>query len=306
MGEIKQKIIIDTDIGDDIDDAFALALAIQSPELELVGITTVFRNSIARARIAMALISSYGREDIPVCAGVDVPLIEGFIDRENDQFDPEGRLIPCQYNDKVMGGYTFGSEWGPDFIIRKIMENPNEIILVPIGPLTNIAMVIRKCPEIVPLIKRIVLMGGMVHEDVKEWNILCDPEAARIVYTCGAKVCAVGLDVTMKCRLGMDMVREFEALGSRGSTVLSGMMESWFDHYRFACPVLHDPLTVGCVLNPDFVEFESRQILVELENGNRGITRIVNGREKGSSEILTAERVDAEAYLTFFRNRIFI
>ncbi len=305
MEEYREKIIIDTDIGDDIDDAFALALAVHSPELEVAGVTTVFRNSVIRAKIARALLHSYGREDIPVFAGMDIPLIQAFADRPNDAFDEDGRLIPCQYQAKTMRDFMPEQEWGPDFIIRSILENPGEITLIPIGPLTNIAAAIRKCPEIITRIKRIVLMGGVFHEDTAEWNILCDPEAARIVFTCGAPIYAVGLDVTMKCRLSMEQVREFETLGSKGSRVLSGMMERWFAHYRFECPVLHDPLTVGCVIDPSFVDFREREVLVMLEEKNRGRTGIKDAPQKESSGIHIAESVETERYLKFFQERIF-
>lgn len=305
MEENRQKIIIDTDIGDDIDDAFALTLALHSPELQLIGITTVFRNSEIRAKIAKALLASYGREDIPVCAGIDVPLLQEFSDRDNDTFDEKGRLLPCQYDCGIMGDFTLDAEWGPDFIIRNILENPGQITLIPIGPLTNVAVAIRKCPEIVSKVKKIVLMGGAFHEDYPEWNILCDPEAAHIVFTSGADIYAVGLDVTMKCRLNMEQVRQFEDLSSDGSVILSGMMKNWFAHYRFDCPVLHDPLTVGCVINPSFVGFRQQEILVDLEEGERGKTRMVSGSVKGSSDIWIAESVDAPEYLSFFRERVF-
>lgn len=305
MEKAREKIIIDTDIGDDIDDAFALALAVNSPELQIAGITTVFRNSEIRARIAKALLHSYGKEEIPVFAGMDIPLIQEFTDKANDVFDENGRLIPCQYQARTMKDFLPEQEWGPDFIIRSILENPGEITLIPIGPLTNIAAAIRKCPEIVPRIKRIVLMGGAFHEDIAEWNILCDPEAARIVFTSGAAVYAVGLDVTMKCKLSMEQVRGFEALGSKGSAVLSGMMRRWFEHYRSECPVLHDPLTVGCVIDSSFVSFQEREVLVMLDAENRGRTGITDMRQKGSSGIRVAENVEAERYLEFFKNRVF-
>ena len=305
MEAIRQKIIIDTDIGDDIDDAFALALAVHSPELELIGVTTVFRNSEIRAKMAKALLASYGRMDIPVCAGMDIPLLQEFSDRDNDTFDATGRLIPCQYDCNTMGDFKPEKEWGPDFIIRSILENPGQIIVIPIGPLTNVAAAIRKCPEIISGIKKIVLMGGAFHEDFPEWNILCDPEAARIVFTSGADIYAVGLDVTMKCRLNMEQVRQFESLGSEGSAILSGMMKNWFAHYQFECPVLHDPLTVGCVIKPDFVKFRQQEILVDLNEGERGKTKMVSSPEKGSSGIQIAENVEAEKYLSFFRERVF-
>lgn len=305
MEKYKQKVIIDTDIGDDIDDAFALTFAIHSPELEITGVTTVFRNSLIRAKIAKALLASYGAEDIPVCAGIDIPFIQKFIDRENDRFDSTGRLIPCQYDETVMKNYQPDEEWGPDFIIRKVLEYPGKIILIPIGPLTNIAAAIRKEPGIVSKIKKVVLMGGVFHQDFPEWNILCDPEAARIVFTSGADIYAVGLDVTMKCKLSLEQVKEFEELGSNGSVILSGMMRKWFEHYQFECPVLHDPLTVGCVIDSSFVTFKEENVLVNLSENDRGKTQIQSKDKVESSSIHIAEEVDAKNYLSFFKDRVF-
>lgn len=305
MEKLRQKVIIDTDIGDDIDDAFALAFAVNSPELHVLGITTVFRNCVLRAKIAKALLASYEKKDIPVYPGVDIPLIQQFTDRENDRFDTKGKLIPCQFDETIMKNFVPEKEWGPDFLINSILENPGQITLIPIGPLTNIALAIRKCPEIIPKIKKIVLMGGFFYDNTAEWNIMCDPEAARIVFTSGANVFAVGLDVTMKCKLSMEQIKDFERLGSKNSAILSKMMKSWFKHYQFACPVLHDPLTVGCVIDPTFIKFREHEILIGLEGEERGKTKIKKEPQSGSSIVNIAEDVEAERYLSFFRDRVF-
>lgn len=303
MEEIRQKILIDTDIGDDIDDAFALAFAVNSPELELVGVTTVFRNCRLRAKMARALLDSYGKGEIPVCAGVDIPLLQSLPTGEGDVYDETGRMIPCQYQKELMDGYCYSQEWGPDFIIRMVREHPHEIVLVPIGPLTNIAIAIRKCPEIVPLIRKIVLMGGMIHGDTAEWNILCDPEAARIVYTSGAELYAVGLDVTLQCVLSAEQVERFGKLSDKGSVVLGGMLRKWMAHVSSGTPILHDPLTVGCVIDPTFVGCGTYQVSVELEGEGRGRTVIAPGDARGAS-IHVAETVEKDRYLDFFQRRI--
>ncbi len=296
MGE-KEKIIIDTDIGDDIDDAFAIVLAALSPEINLLGITTVFRNSGLRAKMAKALLDSYGIKDIPVFSGCDIPLLS---DKSRDVF------IPCQYDSKRMDQFNYDKGWGPDFIIETVQKNPGEITLVPIGPLTNIAFALRKQPEIIPKIKRIVLMGGYVTEDVPEWNILCDPEAAKIVYMSGVPVYAVGLDVTMKCKLVQTDVEAFRNIGSKGSTILSGMLEDWYNHYRFECPVLHDPLTIGTLIDESFVLFEKAKVNVLLEGKDRGKTVKINNEETAVPDIYVATDTDANRYLSLFKKRLFI
>lgn len=303
MEGYRQKVIIDTDLGDDIDDAFALAMAVRSDELELMGITTVYQNSSLRAKMVRALLASFGREDIPVCAGMDMMLMQDFVSRAEDRFGVDGKLIPCQYEES-MGKFTFEKEWGPDFIIRSVLEHPGDITLIPIGALTNIAVAIRKCPEVVSKIKRIVLMGGAFHEDFPEWNILCDPEAARIVFTSGVEIYAVGLDVTLKCRLRPEHTKRLGASGAEKSEVLSGMLEKW-SGFAQSNPILHDPLTVGCVIDSTFVRFRQREVLVELNGENRGKTRILEEPQKGSSRIWVAEAVDSKRYLEFFCDRIF-
>ena len=293
----KEKIIIDTDIGDDIDDAFAIVLATLSDEIELLGITTVFRNSSLRAKMAKALLDSYGVRNIPVYAGCDIPLLA------TESIDS---FTPCQYDEKSMSSFDYEQGWGPDFIIESVLKYPGEITLVPIGPLTNIAMAVRKRPEIISKIKRIVLMGGFITEDVPEWNILCDPEAARVVYTCGAPVYAVGLDVTMKCKLVQSDVEEFRSIGSRGSIVLSHMLDDWYNHYKFECPVLHDPLTVGTLIDESFVEFEKSEVKVLLTGNDRGKTVRLKSSEEGSSTINIAIDTDSRRYLSLFKQRLFI
>lgn len=301
----KSMILIDTDIGDDIDDAFAIALALKSKELDLVGITTVFRNSVRRAKISKALLQRYGREDIPVFPGIDVPLTAKVQARENDKYDNNG-YVPCQYMDFMDCLDLDLSTHAVDFIIKAVRENPGELNIVPIGPLTNIAVAIRKAPDIVSKIKSITLMGGYFQGTFPEWNILCDPEAARIVFTSGANINAVGLDITSKCELLPEKVELFKKLSGKCPQLISQMMEKWFEHYNFNNPVLHDPLTVGTLIDPTFVKFEKKSFKVILEGKSAGITAFSqDSNEFGVSQINIGVEVDAERYLDFFISRVF-
>lgn len=301
----RNKIIIDTDIGDDIDDAFAIALAVNSPEIEVVGITTVFRNTKKRANICSALLSSLNTYNIPVYAGIDNPLVASIIARQNDYFDTNGEFIPCQY-DKSMNNYSYHKENGIDYIIDEVNKYPGEITIVPIGPLTNLAVAIRKQPEIIEKIKEIVLMGGYYTKDIPEWNILCDPEAARIVFTSGINVKAVGLDVTLKCKLDVDHLERLKKFSSNGCRILCTMMEKWFNHYKFECPVLHDPLTIGTLINKELVNFEDKTILIALDDNNYGKTLVSNNTIKNkASKIKVAINVDNVKFLDLFESRIF-
>jgi len=301
---IREKIIIDTDIGDDIDDAFAIAYAVKSG-LQVEGITTVFRNAKKRAKMAKALLRAYGREDIPVCAGIDTPLVAPILARENDHFTENGEFIPCQYGAE-MDSEVVDKRHAVDFIIEKVEAFPNEITLIPIGPLTNIAVAIRRAPEVMKKLKGITLMGGYFTKETPEWNILCDPEAARIVFSSDIPLRAVGLDVTLKCRLEKPMLEEMKAASGNSNRLILKMMEQWFAHYRFDCPVLHDPLTVGTIVSDRFVVFEDKAVLVELDKEKYGVTSVLKSTEAfGSRKVQAAVSVDAESYLKDFKNKVF-
>jgi purine nucleosidase len=297
------KIIIDTDIGDDIDDAFAIAYALQSG-LNIVGITTVFRNAERRTQMASALLRSYNVQCIPICAGIDTPLIAPILARDNDHYAADGSYIPCQYMD-VMDKEDHDPRHAVDFLIESAQRFPGQITLVPIGPLTNVAMAIRKAPGAMRNLKGITLMGGVFEQRFGEWNILCDPEAARIVFTSGIPLRAVGLDVTMKCRLEQPLLDELKALSANTAKLLCAMMDKWFEHYRFECPVLHDPLTIGTIVG-DFVTFENKTVLVGLDKEHYGFTTVTQEAGLyGASVIATAVQVDHERYLKDFKHKVF-
>ncbi|MBC8555474.1 MAG: nucleoside hydrolase [Candidatus Brocadiales bacterium] len=301
----KIKIIIDTDIGDDIDDAFALAYAANSEEVEILGVTTVFRNAEKRARMSCALLSSLGKSDIPVYAGIDKPLEAPILARKNDFWNEDGEFIPCQYLPEF-DGFTYEDQDAVDYLIENLRKNPGEITLVPIGPLTNIAVAFRKAPDIIKKVKEVVLMGGCYKGDKAEWNILCDPEAAKIVFTSGAVVKAVGLDVTMKCRLDNTLLAEFRELSSKSCRLLSNLMDRWFEYYSFDNPVLHDPLTLAALIIDGVVKFTASQVKVLLDKEQYGRTIITTDEENfDSAEVWVATEVDERRFLSHFKERIF-
>ena len=200
MNNLK-KVILDTDIGDDIDDSFALLLLLESHKFNCLGVTTVFRNSLKRAKMAKQLIRSLGY-DIKVYRGIDNPLkqnIDHLISKEikeKEKYDEDGKYIFPQY-DKSMENEKVEDENAVDFIIRMIHLYPHEVTLIPIGPLTNIASAIKKDPTIVPLIKEIRLMGAGLNLNFVERNIFCDPDAAKIVFSSNInKIVAVTINVT--------------------------------------------------------------------------------------------------------------
>ena len=303
---LKKKIIIDTDIGDDIDDLLAISLALHSPELEIAGITTVFRNTKARAQMASKLLKLAGRTDIPVFQGMGRPLLNKSAMPYIESICIDD--IPCQYTED-MKEEVFCSGDAVDFIIGKVMESDNDITLVPIGPLTNIAAAITRKPEIVNRIKRIVLMGGAYMLHCNEYNILCDPEAAGIVFESGAPITAVGLDVTLKCRLAEKDVDVIANCTTPLGRYLNTSISLWKGDTQ-NLPYLHDPLAIAAVIDESFVSRKKAKVRVETKGElTRGMTCNVSDnfwwiKDEPDTAVEICTDVDRDRFVWFFMNRV--
>ncbi len=285
-----QRIILDTDIGDDIDDALALAVALHSPEVELHGVTTVFKNAPRRAVLARHLLQTFGRKKIPVIAGCSKPLLQPFEPGLGSQFQ---MLEDDVWNE---------SGHAVDFIVQaaRVDEEPdpeNLLTLVPIGPLTNIAVALAREPELIPRV-RIVLMGGQWSKPAAEWNIVCDPEAAAIVFNSGAEISMVGLDVTMRCCLEAAHIETIAQKAGASAKLLSELIRLWQRDSQHA-PVLHDPLAL-LTLFDDCVKFEDKRIEVALCGEERGRTIIVEDEPNAR----VAVDVDAPRAVAAFMSRV--
>ncbi len=301
----KIKIILDTDIGDDIDDAFALSIALNEPRCELLGVTTVFRNSEKRAKMAKSLIKAFDK-DVKVYAGCDAPLIAKVDDlipseiKAREKLDEKGKYLIPQYL-PLMDESDVEKEHAVDYIISTVHQYPHEVTIVAIGPLTNVAMAMRKDPDIIPLIKEIRIMGGHPKDiHCKEWNIFCDPEAARIVYSSSVRLYAVGLNVTMQVKLEEKHREKLKQVDGERFSLLSNMMEKWFEHYEFACPVMHDPLAISTLFT-DVCTFSFEPIYVGLEGEERAVTKL----DKRGNEICYADSVDTDKFFHYFIKTIF-
>lgn len=265
-----QKIIIDTDPGQD--DAVAILLALASPEIEVLGITCVAGNvplhwTTRNARVICELAK---RPDIRVFAGCDRPISRKLVTAEHvhGKTGLDGITLP----DPVM---PLQDQHAVDFLIETLRaEDSGSVILVPIGPLTNIATALQTAPDIAPRIARIVLMGGAYFEvgnitPAAEFNIYVDPEAAEIVFRSGVPLTVMPLDVTHQALTTRPRIEALRALGPVGEVVAS-----WTDFFeRFdmekygseGAP-LHDPCTIAWILRPDL--FTGRQINVEIETAS--------------------------------------
>lgn len=266
----KRKVILDTDIGDDIDDSFALLLLLESKQFDCLGVTTVFRNSKKRAMMAKEIIDSLGC-DVKVYPGIDEPLkvsVDKLIAKEikeREKVDEDGKyLIPQR--DESMRNHSIEDKNAVDFIIESIHKYPNEVTLIPIGPMTNIAKAIKKDPTIIPLIKEIRFMGAGLDLNFVEWNIFCDPDAAKIVLSSGVKkITAITFNVTSQTAMSKELISSLKESNSKPIKLIYKAMLKWFDHYKFATPVMHDPLCVASLLDENLIETRLLKMDVDLE-----------------------------------------
>lgn len=301
------KILIDTDVGDDIDDAFALTLAANAG-LDVLGVTTVFRNAHQRAQMAKLLLRLCGREEIPVRAGADLPLIqrveflrppEVYAKEEEKGYYTLPQYLPEMEEESV------SSEHAVDFIIRSARENPGKLTVLLIGPMTNLALAIRKAPDIVRDIKEVRFIGGNFSVEFPEWNIACDPEAARIVLTSGIPAYAIGIDVTMRCPLSDEQLEKLRSIHHGTNSLLCQMMEKWFLHYQFDRPVMHDPLLIAQLLAPETVTFERKRVFVGLEGEKRQKVYLESEPTLLNAEVSVATDVCPESFFEVFNRYIF-
>lgn len=305
------KIVIDTDPGQD--DAVAILLALASPEIKVLGITAVAGNVPLEmtARNARIVCELAGRTDVPVHAGCDRPLLQPLVTAEHihgrtglDGPDlPEPRM-PLQKAHAV------------EFIVETLRrEPPGSVTLCVLGPLTNIAMALRRAPDIASRIARIVLMGGACFEGgnitpAAEFNIYVDPEAADIVFGAGVPLVVLPLDVTHKALVTPARTARFHEMGTAVGTAVAEMTAFYerFDREKYGSEgaPLHDPCVVAWCLRPDI--FSGREINVEVECRSeltRGMTVAdwwgVTGRPANA---LFVGDLDAEAFFGLLTERL--
>jgi purine nucleosidase len=284
-----KKVILDTDIGDDIDDAFALALAIRSPELEIVGVC--IENAVdGRTKIALKLLYLEDKDDIPVAKGVRVPGLEGNPPANQAVWSIGHNLTkPCHLN-------------AVDFIIARVKESPGEITLITIGPLTNVAAALRKEPGIRNTIKEIIMMGGPfyvgygIRIDQKpgsDYNLQCDPEAAKLVFSSGIPITSVGLQVTAHLKLWKENRNKIQ----NANTPLTNALWELYRLWGREVPTLYDPLAVAVTIDKTFVDRNS----VHVKANDNGDTQVIEGLPP-NADVCTF--VDKSRFIEFFMNRL--
>ena len=250
------KILLDTDIGSDIDDAVCLAYLLAQPECELLGITTVTGEAVKRAMMASVLCRLAGKDDIPIYPGAESPLLAS----QQQQTAPQADALtkwPDHQRD-------FASGEAVEFLRQTIRHQPHEVTLLTIGPLTNIALLFAIDPEIPALLQGLVIMGGefFAQSPRAEWNIRLDPQAATIVYRAQPPLHrSIGLDVTTQVVMDADEVRRrFEVPLLRP---VVDFAEVWFrDKPQI---VFHDPLAAVTLFDHQICEYRYGQVLINLD-----------------------------------------
>lgn len=299
----KKICILDTDIGDDIDDAFALALMLENDDIDLKAVTTVYKNTRLRAFQAKQLINAY-KKDVKVYYGEGMPLSNHITPFTTEFVNETGDLInnkPCQYDESMQGEILPNAV---DAIIELAKKYQNKLIIVTIGPLTNIAAAIKKEPLITKWVKRIYSMGGWFTNSVPEWNILCDAVAADIVYKSGIEIYSCGLDVTLKCTLDEELLTKLKTSEKETIKLLNKYFKRWEEYFHFEKSVMHDPLAITCVTD-EVCTFKQKYVKVSLEKNNSGAVLVNNSPMDGYSLINVAEDVDRDKFYTIVMKRLF-
>jgi len=300
------KLIIDTDPG--IDDAMAIFYAAAAPDIELLGLTTIFGNVTTKTatRNALRLLEAADLE-LPVAHGAEQPLVL-------PPFEPSAHVHGDEGFGEIPAATPKGTavaEDAADFLIRMARAHKGELVVCPIGPLTNIALAVQRDPDFVKNCKRIVIMGGSLEAGGNitphaEANIYHDPHAAEVVFAAAAgKVVMVGLDVTLKI---LCTPEDFDAIKER-SPDLGGMLKEMSVFYiKFYLEVanlngcsLHDPAAVIACTHADLFQTRAEKVTVSTEAETSGATRVA---EDGRGVTQVAMDVDAEAVKSLFLKRL--
>jgi inosine-uridine nucleoside N-ribohydrolase len=298
-------VLIDCDPGHD--DAIALLLALASPELEVLGITTVAGNQTLGKTTANALkiLEFTGRTEIPIAAGAARPLVrEPYVAAHvHGETGMDGPDLPDPATRPV-------EQHAVEFLAERIEPG---VVLVPTGPLTNVGLLLARYPDVAERLERIVLMGGAIAEGnvtpAAEFNIWADPEAAHRVFTCGADVTMIGLDVTHKALLFPEKVDELRTAGSVGKLV-SQLYDFYHGHhvrmYGWEGSPVHDALAVAHVIRDDFVMTEHRHVQVDIgPEPGRGRTYVDLWKRTGSEpNAHVGVDVDGPGFIDFLIERL--
>jgi purine nucleosidase len=277
-------VVLDTDIGGDIDDAFALALVLSSPELDLRAVTTVSGDTRARARIAAKMLWESGRRDVRVAAGEPGAKMD-----ISQAAWAEGFASPSLLNKNAV-----------DLMKKEIDRGRGETVLVAIGPLTNIAALLKKYPESKSKVKRIVLMGGSIAHGyypnsgpTAESNIASDAPAAQAVFESGIPILMTPLDVTAGLQIQGNQLQKV----MMQSRPLSHALHALYMLWNQPVPTLHDPMAVSLLIDPRLCATKSMAVQID----GQGMTRAIEGKPANA---VVAVETDPAQFVDFYVGRV--
>jgi purine nucleosidase len=306
-----RKVILDTDPG--IDDSMALLLALASPELELLAVTTVYGNHLVEqtTRNALCLLEAAGRLDIPVAAGAAAPLARPYR-------GPRGVV----HGEDGLGNAGWASAGQPlaapetaaSLIARLVLEQPGEVTLLAVGPLTNLALALRLEPRLAPAVRQVIVMGGAFFRPgnatpVAEANIFNDPDAAAHVLAAPWPVTMVGLDVTMQTVMDQEFLDLFARASGAPAALIHRMMPVYMRWYRQRFDMdnipTHDPSAIAYAIDPNM--FQTRRVPVHVETEGRCAGQTVPDPRRlwpGLAEVDVCVGVDSPRVLKLIRERL--
>ncbi|CAE6032639.1 unnamed protein product [Arabidopsis arenosa] len=313
----REKLIIDTDPG--IDDTMAIMMAFQTPELEILGLTTVFGNVSTQdaTRNALLLCEIAGFPDVPVAEGSSEPL-KGGIPRVADFVHGKNGLgdvsLPPPTRKKC-------EKSAAEFLDEKVSEYPGEVTILALGPLTNLALAIKRDSSFASKVKKIVILGGAFFSlgnvnPAAEANIYGDPEAADVVFTSGADITVVGINITTQLKLSDDDLLELSNCKGKHSKLISDMCKFYRDWHVKSDGVygvyLHDPVSFVAVVRPDLFTYKKGVVRVETQGICVGHTLMDQGLKRwngsnpwvGYSPISVAWTVDVEGVLEYVKAKL--
>lgn len=304
LAEASRRVIIDTDPG--IDDAMAILLALNSPELKVEALTVVPGNVEGWQGLenALKIVSLAGRCDVLVAAGAQHPLNQKLITAQfwhgkNGLAGVELPAPKCKAD----------SHFGPDLIIELVHKYPHEITLIPVGPLTNIALAVSKDPSIVPLVKDIVIMGGSISggnvDGAAEANIYGDPEAASIVFNAGWIVTMIGSDVGERTLIKRTHLSQLQAQHGPESDFIFKLAD-WYltrsEKSGYPGAAMYDPLAVATVIDAGLVTLKEMHVDVETRGEfTRGET-VANRMGSNESNVLHGDHYEIEGVVELKSN----
>ncbi len=287
-------VILDTDIGDDIDDALALSLALQSPELNVLAVSTVLQHGEQRRDLVARILDLFSRRDIPVGIGAERPLLAPPLN------------VPLVQAQALPPGYDPGlvRRNGIELILDTCLRSPEKVTILAYGPLTNIALALRADTRLRDHIQRIVLMNGVFFRPGLEYNTKTDPEASAIVYASGLPVEAVGLDVTMQCQLSAAQLKRIEDSPLPTVRFLMQLIRLWQGANPGHLPILHDPLAVAVAVKPDLVFTQTGAVEVETRGTPDRTYGMTLFRRDPAGNVSVANEVNSAAVVDFFLSRV--